>query len=403
GVDAVRERTATVSPRSASLRESVVVDRRRASLSALSGLGRRPRPGLTLAPPVPQSGDGAPPPRRARVVDNAVYSEGRRIATPESAAESHDWLVEDPERLVWLGLYRPEPGVLGELAELFDLPDLAVEDAIKAHQRPKFERYGATLFVVLKAARYLDATEEVEFGELHLFLGANFAITVRHSESPDLSRVRRRLESEPDLLAKGSEAVLYAILDAVVDGYSPVLAGLANDIDEIETEVFRGDPGVSRRIYELSQEVLEFQRAAQPLTGILAAITAGFDKYGVDEDLRSYLRDVADHVTSVNERVEGFRVQLRDILTVNATLVAQRQNEEIRELTEASIAQGEEVKKISAWAAILFAPTLVGTVYGMNFEVMPELGWTFGYPFAVLLMAGVSLTLYVVFKRRDWI
>ena len=202
----------------------------------------------------------------------------------------------------------------------------------------------------------MDAAEEVEFGELHLFLGEDFAITVRHSESPDLSRVRRRLESEPDLLAKGSEAVLYAILDAVVDGYVPVVAGLANDIDEIETEVFGGDPGASRRIYELSQEVLDFQRAAQPLTGILAAITAGFDKYGVDEELRSYLRDVADHVAQVTERVEGFRLQLRDILTVNATLVAQRQNEEIRELTEASIAQGEEVKKISAWAAILFAP-----------------------------------------------
>ncbi|MGY1633771.1 magnesium and cobalt transport protein CorA [Geodermatophilus sp. SYSU D01186] len=379
-----------------------MVDRRRASLTALS-LGRRPRPELSLAPPPAPVPVPTERERHALIVDNAVYSSGRRVATPATVAESHEWLVEDPERLVWLGLYRPEPGELGELAEQYDLPELAVEDAIKAHQRPKFERYGDTLFVVLKAARYLDAAEEVEFGELHLFLGPNFAITVRHSESPDLSRVRRRLESEPALLEKGSEAVLYAILDAVVDGYSPVVAGLANDIDEIETEVFRGDPGVSRRIYELSQEVLEFQRAAQPLTGILAAITAGFDKYGVDEDLRSYLRDVADHVTSVNERVEGFRLQLRDILTVNATLVAQRQNEEIRELTEASIAQGEEVKKISAWAAILFAPTLVGTVYGMNFDSIPELHWHLGYPFALVLMVGVSVTLYAVFKRRGWI
>nr|WP_204332431.1 magnesium and cobalt transport protein CorA [Geodermatophilus sabuli] len=371
----------------------------------MSTLTRRPRPDLGVLPPAPLPVPAEPSgrDRRSRVVDNAVYSSGRRVATPESVEASHEWLAEDPDRLVWLGLYRPEPAELGELAERYDLPELAVEDAIKAHQRPKFERYGATLFVVLKAARYLDAAEEVEFGELHLFLGPNFAITVRHSESPDLSRVRRRLESEPALLEKGSEAVLYAILDAVVDGYSPVVAGLANDIDEIETEVFRGDPGVSRRIYELSQEVLEFQRAAQPLTGILGAITAGFDKYGVDEELRSYLRDVADHVAGVNERVEGFRLQLRDILTVNATLVAQRQNEEIRELTEASIAQGEEVKKISAWAAILFAPTLVGTVYGMNFDDMPELHWSLGYPFALLAMLGVSLTLYVVFKRRSWI
>src|ERR671929_694496 len=335
--------------------------------------------------------------------DGPATAGGRRVATPSSLAESREELADGEDRMAWLGLYRPEPHELGELAELYDLPELAVEDAIKAHQRPKFERYGNTLFVVLKAARYRDEAEEVEFGELHLFLGRDFAITVRHSESPDLSRVRRRLESEPALLAKGPEAVLYAILDAVVDGYAPVVAGLENDIDEIETEVFRGDPGVSRRIYELSQEVLEFQRAAQPLTGILAAITAGFDKYGVDEELRSYLRDVADHVYSVTERVEGFRLQLRDILTVNATLVAQRQNDEIRELTETSIAQGEEVKKISAWAAILFAPTLVGTVYGMNFRHMPELHWHFGYAYALVLMALLSTSLYLVFKRRDWI
>jgi magnesium transporter len=375
-----------------------MTERRRVPLTALSTLTRRPRLGphapLVAAPPVAPS---------SRMIDNAVYSSGRRISTPETPAISRQELEDDAERMAWLGLYRPEPHELGQLAELFDLPELAVEDAIVAHQRPKFERYGSTLFVVLKAARYRDEAEEVEFGEVHLFLGPNFAITVRHSESPDLSRVRRRLESDPALLAKGTEAVLYAILDAVVDGYSPVVAGLANDIDEIETEVFRGDPGVSRRIYELSQEVLDFQRAAQPLSGILAAIMAGFDKYGVEEELRSYLRDVADHVVQVIERVEGFRLQLRDILTVNATLVAQRQNEEIRELTEASIAQGEEVKKISAWAAILFAPTLVGTVYGMNFDRMPELHWRYGYLMALLLMALVSGLLYAVFKRRNWI
>ena len=280
-----------------------MTDRRIAPLSALSTLARRPR---ADAPP-PSRKPVAPPPApgRSRLIDNAVYSSGRRIATPPTVADSRRELIEGDECLAWIGVYRPEPRELGEMAELFDLPELAVEDAIQAHQRPKFERYGDTLFVVLRAARYDDEREEVEFGELHLFLGKEFAISVRHSESPDLSRVRRRMESEPDLLAKGSEAVLYAILDAVVDGYVPVVAGLANDIDEIETQVFSGDPGVSRRIYELSQEVLEFQRAAQPLTGILVAISAGFDKYGVDEELRSYLRDVADHVTQANERVEG--------------------------------------------------------------------------------------------------
>nr|WP_221203498.1 magnesium and cobalt transport protein CorA [Modestobacter versicolor] len=370
----------------------------------MSTLTRRPRAVVPARLPDRPAPVVTAAERPSRVVDNAVYAGGRRIATPATPAESHEWLTDGfDDRMVWLGLYRPDPAELGELAEQYGLPDLAVEDAIQAHQRPKFERYGDTLFVVLKAARYLDAKEEVEFGELHLFLGKDFAITVRHSESPDLSRVRRRLESSPDLLARGSEAVLYAILDAVVDGYAPVVAGLENDIDEIEVEVFSGDPGASRRIYELSQEVVDFQRAAQPLTGILAAISAGFEKYGVDEELRSYLRDVADHVTQVVERVEGFRLQLRDILTVNATLVAQRQNEEIRELTETSLAQGEEVKKISAWAAILFAPTLVGTVYGMNFTHMPELDWRLGYPMAVVLMGLVSVVLYVVFKRRDWI
>jgi magnesium transporter len=380
-----------------------MVERRLAPLTALTTL-RRPRTEVVRRPvAVPAEPEQAAE-RPSRIVDNAVYAGGRRVATPDTAADSHEWLTEGfDDRMVWLGLYRPEPAELGELAEQYGLPELAVEDAIQAHQRPKFERYGDTLFVVLKAARYLDAAEEVEFGELHLFLGRDFAITVRHSESPDLSRVRRRLESEPALLAKGPEAVLYAILDAVVDGYAPVVAGLSNDIDEIEVQVFAGDPGASRRIYELSQEVLDFQRAAAPLMGILGAITAGFEKYGVDEDLRSYLRDVADHVAQVIERVEGFRLQLRDILTVNATLVAQRQNEEIRELTEASIAQGEEVKKISAWAAILFAPTLVGTVYGMNFDDIPELDWHLGYPFALVLMLGVSVTLYAIFKRRGWI
>ena len=371
--------------------------------AALSTLTRRPRPAAVPGSPDRSAPQLTPVDRPARMVDNAVYAGGRRIATPGSPAESHEWLTEGYEdRMVWLGLYRPDPAALGELAEQYDLPELAVEDAIKAHQRPKFERYGDTLFVVLKAARYLDAAEEVDFGELHLFLGRDFVITVRHSESPDLSRVRRRLESDPELLARGSEAVLYAILDAVVDGYAPVVAGLDKDIDEIEVQVFSGDPQVSRRIYELSQEVLDFQRAVQPLAGILAAITAGFEKYGVDEELRGYLRDVADHVTAVTERIEGFRFQLRDILTVNATLVAQRQNEEMKTLSETSIAQGEEVKKISAWAAILFAPSLVGGVYGMNVQ-FPERNWHFGYPFALGLMVAICVVLYGVFKRRDWL
>ncbi|MET9731034.1 magnesium and cobalt transport protein CorA [Streptomyces sp. NPDC006458] len=337
------------------------------------------------------------------VVDAALYRNGHRIPSPSSLAEIYAKLPGEPGTMAWIGLFRPAASQLLSAAEQFDLHELAVEDAIVAHQRPKLERYGDTLFVVLRAARYLDEAEEVDFGEIHLFIGPDFVLTVRHSQAPDLGAVRARLEKDPQLLALGPEAVLYAVLDAVVDGYAPVIGGLQNDIDEIETEVFGGDPKVSRRIYELSREVIEFQRAARPLLGIMRDLEAGFEKYGTDEELQRYLRDVADHATTAAERVDGFRQMLVNILAVNATLVSQGQNEEMKLLAEASHAQNNEVKKISAWAAILFAPTLIGTVYGMNFDHMPELHWILGYPFAIALMALVCLGLYLVFKRRDWL
>src|SRR6266540_3208447 len=342
-------------------------------------------------------------PRGHSVVDSAIYLDGRRVASPLSLADTYRNLHETPDSLAWIGLYRPDQQELMSLASEFDLHELAVEDAILAHQRPKLERYGETLFVVLRAARYVDETEEVEFGEVHVFVGPDFVVTVRHAEAPDLAAVRRRVEADPELLRRGTEAVLYAIMDKVVDGYEPVVAGLENDIDEIETEVFRGDPKVSRRIYELSREVIEFQRATRPLVGMLEALRGGFEKYGVDEELQRSLRDVADHVTEVVEKVDGFRELLRDILTLNATLVAQQQNEEMKSLAIASSAQNEEVKRISAWAAILFAPTLIGTVYGMNFDNMPELQWQYGYPFAIGLMALVCGGLHQIFKRRGWL
>jgi magnesium transporter len=345
----------------------------------------------------------AAPPVEDSLVDTAIYVDGRRCLSPATLADTYHALRETPGGMAWIGLYRPAESQLLSVGAEFELHELAIEDAIVAHQRPKLERYGETLFVVLRGARYLDATEEVDFGELHIFTGRDFVLTVRHSEAPNLAVVRRRMEADPHLLARGPEAVLYAIMDAVVDGYAPVVAGLQHDIDEIETQVFGGDPAVSRRIYELSREVIAFQRATRPLLGMLDALSAGFDKYDVDDELRRYLRDVADHATTVVERVDGFRQMLQDILTVNATLVGQAQNEETKHLTEASFAQNEQVKKISAWAAILFAPTLIGTIYGMNFNHMPELNWILGYPFALGLMAMVCLVLYAVFKRRDWL
>jgi len=337
------------------------------------------------------------------VVDSGLYREGRRVASPPTVAETARLLRDQPKSLAWLGLLRPADHQLLAVAEEFGLHEVAVEDAIVAHQRPKLEHYGDSVFVVLRAARYLDDVEEVDFGELHVFAGSNFVVTVRHSQSPDLAVVRRRMEGDSGLLAHGPMAILYAILDSVVDGYAPVVAGLQKDIDEIETEVFGGDPTVSRRIYELSREVIEFQRATQPLVPMLDALAGTLDTDRRDEELRRRLRDVADHATTVSERVHGFRVMLDDILTVNATLVNQAQNEEIKRLTEASFDQSEDVKRISAWAAILFAPTLIGTVYGMNFDSIPELHWEFGYPFAIALMLLTSLTLWVVFRARGWL
>jgi magnesium transporter len=340
---------------------------------------------------------------RSSLVNNAIYKNGTRVETPPSLDTTYAALARHSDSMAWIGLYRPDIEELTSLAGQFGLHELAVEDAVLAHQRPKLERYGDTLFVVLRAARYLDDIEEVEFGELHVFIGHDFVITVRHAESPDLSVVRRRLEESPELLGRGTEAVLYAILDAVVDGYAPVVAGIAKDIDEIETQVFSGDPSVSRRIYELSREVIDFQRAALPLVGILDGITRGFEKNGIAVDLQQYLRDVADHVVHVNERIDEFRTLLRDILTVNATLVAQRQNDDMQKVGVAANRQAEEARKISAWAAILFAPSLVTGIYGMNFQIMPELDWRFGYPVAVLLMAVVSGTLWKVFRSRHWL
>jgi magnesium transporter len=336
------------------------------------------------------------------IVDNAIYVEGRRTEEPRSLEETYE-AVRRRRGVAWIGLYKPTEDEFSSVAGEFGLHPLAVEDAIKAHQRPKLERYDRTLFLVLKAARYIDETETVDFGEIDVFEGEDFVVTVRHGEAAALGEVRRRLEGEPELLRRGSEAILYAIMDRVVDGYAPVVGGLENDIDEIEDEVFSGNAGVSRRIYELSREVIEFQRATEPLPSILADLIGGAVSRNSDPELQRYLRDVQDHALRVTEQVAAFRELLQNILSVNLTLVGLQQNEEVKALTEASIAQNNEVKKISAWAAILFAPTLIGTVYGMNFEHMPELHWALGYPFALVLMVLVSASLYLVFKRRGWL
>lgn len=335
-------------------------------------------------------------------VDNAVYKNGRRTADPADLYETFE-LMRQRSGMAWIGMYRADPVEIRAVSEEFGLHELAVEDALRGHQRAKLERYGDVLFVVLRPARYVDASESVEFGEVHVFVGPDFVVTVRQAEALDLRRVRRRMEGDPELLSLGPQAVLYGILDEVVDRYAPVVAGLENDIDEIEDEIFSGHADVSRRIYELSREVIAFQRAVQPLVGMLEALQLGAQKYGMDDELQRRLRDVDDHVIRISERLSGFRVLLYNALTVQAILVGQRQNDEMRRLSESGLAQSEEVKRISSWAAILFAPTLVGTVYGMNFKNMPELGWTLGYPFALLLMLLMGLGLFLVFKWKKWL
>jgi magnesium transporter len=317
------------------------------------------------------------------IVDQVVYRNGERVADSEAGTDG----------VAWLSLEEPTPAELEKLGRDFNLHPLALEDAVHAHQRPKLERYGDTLYLVLRPARYIDETETVEFGELHVFAGPRFVITISHDAAPDLEHVRAELEARPELLRFGPMPIVHGIVDHVVDEYAPVVDGVENDIDEIESEVFGGAIGVSRRTYELLREVIQFRRGVQPLAAILEELMR---QPGVDEEAQRYLRDVHDHVIRIKEQVEAFHELLRSILSVNLTI-------ETKALSEAANQQNEEVKKISAWAAILFAPTLVGTVYGMNFKHMPELDWRLGYPMALGLMLLVSVSLYALFRRRAWI
>jgi magnesium transporter len=329
------------------------------------------------------------------IIDNAVYVDGIRSAEPQNLEQTFETLTMHGG-MAWIGLYRPTQQEMAAVATEFGLHGLAVEDAISAHQRPKLERYDDNLFTVLRPARYLDDTESVEFGELHIFTGKNFVVTVRHAETGGVAQVRQRLEKRPELLAHGPEAVLYALMDKVVDDYVPVVAGLENDIDEIEDQLFSGDPKVSRRIYELAREVIQFQRAIHPLPAMMQQLRRGFEKYEVDVELQHNLRDVEDHVERLISRADSFRDLLQNALTLDGTLTANRQN-------EVSVEQNEQVKKISSWAAIFFAPSFVAGVYGMNFDHMPELHWYFGYPMAIGLMAGTAALMYVIFKRKNWL
>ena len=347
------------------------------------------------------------------IMDNGIYVDGRRQATPASLSETFEE-ASALHGMAWLGLYRPDQQELNAVADELGLHSLAIEDTLTGHQRPKLDRYGAHIFLVLRPARYLDDVEKVEFGELHIYSGRDFVVTIRYADDAQLTGVREHLEQDPALLALGPQAVVYAVVDNVVDKYGPVLDGVANDIEEIEDQLFIGNLNVSRRIYELSREVIELQRATGPLVGIIGELR--YQLTGTERaqgspgavgdaapdlepevlELDQRLADAQDHAIQITERVNAFRSLLTNALTLSATLVSQR-------AAQAGVEQNEQMKKISSWAAILFAPSLVGSIYGMNFHSMPELAWGFGYPMALVLMAGLSLGLYFVFKRNNWL
>jgi magnesium transporter len=334
------------------------------------------------------------------LVDAAVYRDGRRIRSGTAAEVLHEAKIFGG--MAWVGLYRPDAAEMRDIVQALDLHPLAVEDTLVGHQRAKLERYGDMTFLVLQPARYLDETETVEFGEVHIFVGPGYVITVRHAENPNLAAVRHRLEENPHVLALGPYAVVWAVCDDIIDQYLPVVKGIENDIDEIEDALFSGDPAVSKRIFGLQREVIDLQHATTPLVPMLDELQHIVMEHTGEPEAPAF-RDVDDHARRVVEKVEAFRITLGSALTVHATMVEQENNEAMRRMAEFGLQQNEQVKKVSGWAAILFAPTLVGTIYGMNFTYMPELNWVFGYPMALSLMLATSLTLYFVFKRRGWL
>ena len=324
------------------------------------------------------------------IVDCALYENGERRAGDLDVADAARAACDDTPGFVWLGVYEPTAEEFDAVRREFDLHELAVEDAVEAHQRPKLEVYGETLFVVLKTVRYVDSEEVIRSGQIMLFVNPTFIITVRHGEASDLHPVRRAVEKRPDLLRCGPGAVLHAVIDRVVDDYEPAAQGLETDIQQVEQQVFSEDTAdnPAQRIYRLEREVLELQRAVTPLAAPVDRLARGqFDL--ISPELRSYFRDVHDHLLRVASRVEGFRDLLSSALQANLTQVTVRQNADMR--------------RISAWVAILAVPTMIAGIYGMNFQHMPELSWRYGYPAVLVLIVLVCGVLYRGFRRAGWL
>jgi len=295
----------------------------------------------------------------------------------------------EPGDFVWVGLHQPDAAELDEVAAVFGLHPLAVEDAVSAHQRPKLERYDDSLFLTLKTLWYVDAEDAVETGEINMFVGSDFIVTVRHGSHSQLTGVRAGLEADPEQLAIGPASVMHAIADRIVDEYLTVVEAVEDDIDEMENSVFTTDKPVDiEQIYLLKREILGLRRAVTPLAPALRALS-GTPHPLVPAEIREYFRDVEDHLSVVAERVSTFDEMLTTLVSAALAEVTTRQNEDMR--------------KISAWAAIALVPTAIAGIYGMNFEHMPELSWTYGYPMALGIILGMCALLFLLLRRRGWL
>jgi magnesium transporter len=322
------------------------------------------------------------------IKDCAIYRKGVREDVDGDLSDALDAAREVGDCFMWIGLHEPTAEEFDQVAGELQLHPLAIEDAVHAHQRPKLERYGDTLFVVVKTLRYIDATSDIEVGEIMLFLGEDFVITVRHGEGSPLKTVRRRLEGDTELLHHGPGAVLYTVLDEIVDRYGAIAHEVETDIIDLERRVFATErTTVTEDIYELKREVLEFRGAEDPLIPVLQDIVRG--RVAIAAGATEYFRDVLDHLLRVDEQVDSHNELLTNVLNAHLAQVGMQQNEDMR--------------KISAWAAILAVPTMITGVYGMNFDHMPELHQWWGYPAAMLAIAAVCAGLYRWFRKSGWL
>ena len=324
------------------------------------------------------------------VVDCGLYEGGKRRGGRIELETALKQASDCEDGFVWIGLHDPSPEVVWKVAEHFELHPLAVEDAVHAHQRAKLDTFGDSLFLVLKTARYIDHEELVEIGEVMIFAGQRFVVTVRHGEGSPLSEVRKDLEAHPDLLSLGPSSVVYAVADRVVDDYAEVIDGFEVDIEQVEVEVFSDDgSNPAQRIYKLKREVLEFKRAVSPLISPIQRLTDQQTGVPIDPRTRDYFRDVLDHLIRDAERIQSFDEILTGVLQANLAQLSARDNQDMR--------------KLSAWVAIIAVPTMVVGIYGMNFDHMPELHWRFGYPLVLIVTMVVCLALYRNFKRTGWL